>query len=59
MHPLLGYPARRVLAVFDTSEAADAATTRLRDLGIPDTDIERLSGIADADRLDGTGSRLK
>jgi hypothetical protein len=50
-------PERRVLAVFDTAAAAEAAALALRGADVPDSDIERLEGTADADALDATGSR--
>jgi hypothetical protein len=53
----IGYPRRKVLAVFDTPAAADAATASLRAFGIPDSAIERFVGDADADRFDATGER--
>jgi hypothetical protein len=52
-----GDPERRVLAVFDTAAAADAADLALGAGGIQVGDIERLEGAADADALDATGSR--
>lgn len=53
----IGYPRRKVLAVFDTPAGAEAAAARLRAVGHPDTDIEWFVGVADADRFDASGER--
>lgn len=57
MATFIGYPRRKVLAVFDTPAAADAATAALAAAGIPGSVIERYEGTADADRFDATGQR--
>jgi hypothetical protein len=57
MPEFIGYPRRKVLAVFDTPAAADAAMAAVRALGVPDSSIERFHGDADADRFDATGER--
>jgi hypothetical protein len=54
---LIGYPERRVLAVFDDPSGADGAIVALRAQGIAEKDIERLHGPEAADRFDATGSR--
>jgi hypothetical protein len=54
---LIGYPRGKVLAVFDTRAAADAAAASIRTFGIADAEIERFVGDADADRFDATGQR--
>jgi len=51
----IGYPAGKVLAVFDGSAAADRVAETLRGLQI--TDVERFEGTEDADRFDATGER--
>jgi hypothetical protein len=53
----MDYPERRVLAVFDEPPSADKALAALRSLGVPEEDIEVLSGPAAADTFDATGSR--
>jgi hypothetical protein len=57
MAQLIGYPTGKVLAVFDTEAAADAALAALRTAGFADDRIERFAGVADADRFDATGAR--
>lgn len=53
----IGYPRRKVLAVFDMPAAADGAVAAVRALGVPDSAMERFQGHADADRFDATGQR--
>jgi hypothetical protein len=53
----IGYPGQKVVAVFDDAAAADQAITALLDAGVPDVDVERFAGAADADRFDSTGQR--
>jgi hypothetical protein len=53
----IGYPRRKVLAVFDTPTAARAGAIALGALGVPETDIERFTGALDADRFDASGER--
>ena len=55
MADFIGYPAGKVLAVFDGSAAADRVAETLRGLQI--TDVERFEGTEDADRFDATGER--
>ena len=57
MTELIGYPRRKVLAVFDSRDAADAAVTGVRRSGIADGAIDLYEGAADADRFDATGER--
>lgn len=57
MAQFIGYPRRKVLAVFDTPAAANAANARLEAAGVASTAIERYDGAADADRFDATGQR--
>jgi hypothetical protein len=57
MARLIDYPQRRVLAVLDEPAAADVAIAALRAVGIPEADVERLTGSAAADAIDATGSR--
>ena len=57
MASFIGYPRRKVLAVFDTSAQADTAVSAVRALGVPGSAIERFGGDADADRFDATGQR--
>ena len=55
MAGFIGYPAGRVLAVFDRAGDADRAIEGLRALGL--ADVERFEGRTDADRFDATGER--
>ena len=57
MAEFIGYPAGKVLAVFDGSAAADRAIEMARALGIAPNAIERFEGATDADRFDATGRR--
>jgi len=57
MAAFIGYPRRKVLAVFDTSPAATAAERALRAVGVPDADVERFEGAAAGDRFDASGAR--
>ena len=56
MGALIGYPYRRVLAVFDDPAAADAAVAAVRSLGIETRGIYRF-GAEEADAFDATGQR--
>ena len=53
----IGYPTGRVLGVFDTPAAVDAALAALRAAGVDDGSVEQFHGKADADRFDATGQR--
>ena len=53
----IGYPRRKVLAVFDTAPEADAAVAAVQAVGVAAGAIERFEGDADADRFDATGRR--
>ena len=53
----IGYPRRKVLAVFDTPAEADAAVAAIKAPGVAAGSIERFQGEADADRFDATGQR--
>ena len=55
MAGFIGYPAGRVLAVFDRAGDADRAIEGLRALDL--IDVERFEGRTDADRFDATGER--
>ena len=55
MAGFIGYPAGRVLAVFDRAGDADPAIEDLRALDL--ADVDRFEGRADADRFDATGER--
>ena len=55
MADFIGYPAGKVLAVFDRSADADWVVEILHGLQI--TDVERFAGAKDADRFDATGER--
>ncbi len=57
MATFIGYPRRKVLAVFDTPANADAAVRAMTDAGIRDSAIERFEGVEDANRFDATGQR--
>ena len=57
MAGFIGYPRRKVLAVFDLRAAADAAGSEIEAGGVPGAEIEVFEGSADADRFDGTGER--
>ena len=59
MARFIGYPRRKVLAVFDAPAAADAAAAALRALGLVDADIERFAGVTDADRFDAVARALR
>ena len=54
MADFIGYPAGRVLAVFDRAGDADRAIEGLPAPSLPG--IERFEGPADADRFDATGA---
>ena len=55
MAGFIGYPAGRVLAVFDRAGDADRAIEGLRELGL--AAVERFEGRTDGDRFDATGER--
>lgn len=57
MPAFIGYPRRKVLAVFDTPSGASAAVATLRTRGVTDAAIERFEGADDADRFDASGAR--
>lgn len=57
MAEFIGYPRRKVLAVFDTPAAARAAVGALIGAGIDADAIDRFEGPGDADRFDATGQR--
>jgi DNA-binding transcriptional MerR regulator len=53
----IGYPNRKVLAVFDDQAALDRAVEAVRSGGIEPRDVETFAGAADAERFDATGAR--
>jgi hypothetical protein len=53
----IGYPDRQVLAVFDSTGAADRAVAALEQAGTSPGAIQRFAGLADAERFDATGAR--
>jgi hypothetical protein len=55
----IGYPAGKVLAVFDRAADADRAIEAVATIAGtgPDEPVERFAGAADADRFDATGQR--
>jgi hypothetical protein len=53
----IGYPAGKVLAVFDRSADADRAREAVRAMGVEPASTERFVGPTDADRFDATGRR--
>jgi len=55
MATFIGYPRRKVLAVFDTAAGADAAVAAVEGVGVAAPAVERFSGTKDADRFDTTG----
>jgi hypothetical protein len=57
MASFIGYPNRKVLGVLDDQPALDRAIAAITSLGIPEGDIERFEGAADAERFDATGAR--
>ena len=57
MAEFIGYPAGKVLAVFDRAADADRAIEAAPAMGIDQSSIERFEGLADADRFDATGQR--
>lgn len=56
MAGFIGYPRRKVLAVFDTAAEADAAAAVAATV-LPPGAVERFEGASDADRFDSTGQR--
>ena len=57
MAEFIGYPAGKVLAVFDRPADAGRAVEAVGALGIAPDMVEWFSGPADADRFDATGRR--
>ena len=57
MAEFIGYPADKVLAVFDGAAEADRALEAVNRSGIAGTNVERFHGAVDADRFDATGER--
>jgi hypothetical protein len=57
MASFIGYPRRKVLAVFDTPAAASAAERALGAAGVPDGDVEGFEGVEAADQFDASGAR--
>lgn len=57
MARFIGYPDRQVLAVFDSSAAADRAVAALEEAGTGSERILRFAGPTDAERFDATGAR--
>ena len=57
MSELIGYPAGKVLAVFDAPADADRAIEAVRSTAGAGASVERFFGPADADRFDATGQR--
>ena len=57
MTEFIGYPAGKVLAVFDRAADADRAIEALASVTGARDAIERFAGAADADRFDATGRR--
>lgn len=51
----IGYPNRQVLGVLDDETSARQAVAAVRGLGVPERDIELLSGPEDAAQFDATG----
>jgi len=54
---LIGYPAGKVLAVFDRALDADRAVEAVRSVAGSGVAVERFAGSTDADRFDATGQR--
>ena len=57
MADFIGYPQRKVLAVFDTPAAAGAGIDAAIKAGTATGAIERFQGAPDADRFDASGER--
>ena len=57
MAGFIGYPRRKVLAVFDCAPEAERAIAALESTGVSRAAIERFDGAADAERFDSTGAR--
>jgi hypothetical protein len=53
----IGYPRRKVLAVFDSPSEADRAAIALEAVGVARAATERYEGSTGADRFDATGQR--
>ena len=56
MAGFIGYPRRKVLAVFDSPAEADRAIAAVEATGVSGAAIERFHGAADAERFDATGA---
>ena len=56
MARFIGYPSRKVLAVFDDADAIGRAVAAVTALGVPPEAIETFAGPADAARFDATGA---
>ena len=57
MAKFIGYPAGKVLAVFDRAVDADRAVAAVQTVAGAGGAVERFAGSADADRFDATGRR--
>ena len=57
MAEFIGYPAGKVLAVFDSAAEADRAIEAIQSRPGARPSVERYAGPADADRFDATGRR--
>lgn len=57
MAEFIGYPQRKVLAVFDTPAATAAAVHAVAATGVAADAIQRFGGPDDADRFDASGER--
>ncbi|MBI2780585.1 MAG: hypothetical protein HYX55_02160 [Chloroflexi bacterium] len=57
MSAFIGYPQRKVLAVFDTPAGADAGGRAAARAGAAADAVERFEGARDADRFDASGER--
>lgn len=57
MRRFIGYPSRRVVAVFEDRSAADRAVAALHAAGATGDEVEVFEGAADAERFDATGAR--
>ena len=57
MAKLIGYPAGKVLAVFDRAVDAERALDAIHALELDADATQRFAGSADADRFDATGQR--
>jgi hypothetical protein len=57
MASFIGYPRRKVLAVFDSPATATAADHALGTARVPRVDVERFEGATAADQFDASGAR--